>query len=116
MPPETIALFVPSLGASGAERVAVNLGRALVQAGRRVDLVVAQAQGNLLHQLPAGVRLVDLASSRVLYSLPGLMAYLRRERPVGLISFMDHANIVALLARALASRSTHVVVTVHNTL
>ena len=116
MPPETIALFVPSLGASGAERVAVNLGRALVQAGRRVDLVVAQAQGNLLHQLPAGVRLVDLESSRVLYSLPGLVTYLRRERPIGLISFMDHANIVALLARALASRSTHVVVTVHNTL
>lgn len=116
MPPETIALFVPSLGASGAERVAVNLGRALVQAGRRVDLVVAQAQGNLLHQLPAGVRLIDLESSRVLYSLPGLVRYLRRERPIGLISFMDHANIVALLARALAGRSTHVVVTVHNTL
>jgi glycosyltransferase involved in cell wall biosynthesis len=116
MPPETIALFVPSLGASGAERVAVNLGRALVQAGRRVDLVVAEAKGNLLHQLPAGVRLVDLESSRVLYSLPGLVRYLRRERPFGLISFMDHANIVALLARAFASRSTHVVVTVHNTL
>ena len=113
---ETIALFVPSLGASGAERVAVNLGRALIQAGRRVDLVVAQGQGNLRNELPPGLRLVDLESSRVLYSLPRLASYLRRERPVGLISFMDHANIVALFARALSGRSTRVVVTVHNTL
>jgi glycosyltransferase involved in cell wall biosynthesis len=116
MPSDTVALFVPSLGASGAERVAVNLGRGLVEAGKRVDLVVSQAKGNLLHQLPAGVRLVDLGSSRVLYSLPALARYLRREQPSGLISFMDHANIVALLARAWAGRSTRVVVTVHNTL
>ena len=116
MPAETIAIFVPSLGASGAERVAVNLGGALVKAGRRVDLVAAQAKGDLLHRLPAGVRLVDLESSRVLFSLLALARYLRRERPMGLISFMDHANIVALFARALAGRSTRVVVTVHNTL
>ena len=116
MSPETIALFVPSLGASGAERVAVNLGRALLKAGRRVDLVVAQAQGNLLHELPPGLRLVDLESPRVLYSLPRLAGYLRRERPVGLISFMDHANIVALFARTLSGAPTRIVATVHNTL
>jgi glycosyltransferase involved in cell wall biosynthesis len=113
---ETIALFIPSLGASGAERVAVNLGGALLKAGRPVDLVVAQGQGNLREELPAGLRLVDLESSRLLYSLPGLARYLRRERPLGLISFMDHANIVALFARALSGRSTRLVVTVHNTL
>jgi glycosyltransferase involved in cell wall biosynthesis len=96
--------------------VAVNLGRALVKAGRRVDLVVVQAKGDLLPQLPTGVRLIDLESSRVLFSLLALARYLRRERPIGLISFMDHANIVALLARALSGRSTRVVATVHNTL
>jgi glycosyltransferase involved in cell wall biosynthesis len=96
--------------------VAVNLGRALVKSGRRVDLVVSRARGDLLDQLPPGLRLVDLESSRVLFSLPGLARYLRRERPTALISFMDHANIVALFARALAGRSTRVVVTVHNTL
>ncbi|MDQ3209063.1 MAG: glycosyltransferase [Gemmatimonadota bacterium] len=114
--PETIALFVPSLNAAGAERVAVNLAHALVNAGQRVDLVVARAQGDLLNQLSPKLRLIDLGSSRVLFSLPGLAGYLRRERPVGLISFMDHANIVALLARALAGGSTRVVATVHNTL
>jgi glycosyltransferase involved in cell wall biosynthesis len=111
-----IALFVPSLGAAGAERVAINLGSALVKAGRRVDLVVGQAQGNLRTQLPVGLGLVDLRSSRVLFSFPGLVRYIRRVQPIALISFMDHANIVALAARVLSGRSTRVVATVHNTL
>jgi glycosyltransferase involved in cell wall biosynthesis len=114
--PRTIALFIPTLIAAGAERVAMNLGRALVASGHRVDLVVADVRGKLTNQIPDGVRLVDLRSSRVLTGLLPLARYLRRERPAALISFMDHANIVALLARALGNRSTRVVATVHNTL
>jgi glycosyltransferase involved in cell wall biosynthesis len=111
----TIAIFVPTLGAAGAERVAINLGDALVKAGRRVDLVVAQARGDFLNHVPSGVRLVNLESSRVLYSLVGLSRYIRRERPQALVSFMDHANIIALIASGLGG-STRVVATVHNTL
>jgi glycosyltransferase involved in cell wall biosynthesis len=114
--PDRIALFVPTLNAAGAERVAVNLGRGLVKAGKRVDFVVAQARGPLVSQLPPGARLIDLAVPRVLAGLPGLVRYLRQERPKGLISFMDHANIVALWARALGGRSTRVIATVHSTL
>ena len=110
-----VALFIPSLGASGAERVAVNLATGLIESGRTVHLIVAKAQGSLLAQLPAGVKLVDLDSDRVLLSLPRLVRYLRRERPSGLISFMDHSNIVSLWARALARSPTRIVATVHNT-
>src|SRR3954462_784163 len=88
--PRTIALFIPTLIAAGAERVAMNLGRALVASGHRVDLVVADVRGKLPNQIPDGVRLVDLKSSRVLTSLVPLARYLRRERPAALISFMDH--------------------------
>ena len=59
--------------------------------------------------------MVDLKSKRVLYSLPGLMRYLRRERPKALLSAMDHANVVALWAKKLARAPTRVVVSVHNT-
>jgi glycosyltransferase involved in cell wall biosynthesis len=96
--------------------VAVNLGRGLARAGNPVDLVVAQAQGTLLSEIPAGVRLVDLKASRMLSSLPALVRYLRHDRPAALISFMDHANIVALWGRKLAGSSTRVVTTVHNTI
>lgn len=113
---QTVAIFVPSLGASGAERVAVNLGKGLLKAGRPVDLVVADATGSLRSQIPEGVRLVDLDTSRVLTSLPPLVRYLRQQRPAGLIAFMHHANIVALWARRLAGTPTRVVATVHNTM
>lgn len=111
-----IALFVPTLGASGAERVAVNLARGLIKAGRSVDLVVARAEGALKYELPAELRLVDLEAARVLFSLVALTRYLRRERPAALIGFMDHANIIALWARRLGSPSTRVIATVHNTM
>ena len=114
-PLRPVALFLPSLGASGAERVAVNLANGLIGAGRTVHLIVAKAQGSLLAQLPAGIKLVDLDSDRVLLSLPRLVRYLRRERPSGLISFMDHSNIVAIWARGLAGSSTRIIATVHNT-
>ena len=111
-----IALYVPSLNAAGAERVAVNLGRGLTKAGWEVDFVVLQAVGAFVSEVPSEARVVELKTTRVLASLPALVRYLRREKPSGIISFMDHANIVALWARALGSRSTRVVATVHSTM
>lgn len=96
--------------------MAVNLARGLVEAGRPVDLVVSRARGALRSELPPGVRLVDLDVARMLFSVPRLVGYLRRERPAGLISFMDHSNIVALWARRIAGSSTRIIATVHNTL
>jgi glycosyltransferase involved in cell wall biosynthesis len=113
---DRIALFVPSLNAAGAERVAVNLGRGMTKAGRTVDFVVPRAVGAFVSHVPREARLVELKTTRVLPSLPALVRYLRREKPTGIISFMDHANIVALWARALGSRSTRVVATVHSTM
>ena len=99
---EKVALFLPSLRGGGAERVMVNLARGFYDQGINVDLVLAKAEGPYLSEVPAGVRVIDLHSSRVLFSLPGLVRYLRRERPQALLSTMDHANIVALWARKLA--------------
>lgn len=111
-----IALFLPSLRGGGAERVMVNLARGFSEKGLEVDLVLAKAEGPYLSEVPAGVRVIDLHSSRVLASLPHLVRYLRRERPQAILSAMDHANIVAIWARKLARVQSRVVVTVHNTL
>jgi len=111
-----IALFLPSLRGGGAERVMVNLARGFSEKGLEVDLVLAKAEGPYLSEVPAGVRVIDLHSSRVLASLPGLVRYLRRERPQAILSAMDHANIVAIWVRKLARVQSRVVVTVHSTL
>ena len=94
----------------------VNLAQGITDRARAVDLVVADARGELAGQVPAGVRLVDLRSPRVLRSLRPLAAYLRRERPVALVSSMGHANLVAIWAGRLARQRTPVIATVHNTM
>lgn len=101
---ERLALFLPSLRGGGAERMMVNLASGFAEEGYQVDLVLARAEGPYLPMVPEGVRVVDLGSRRVLYSLPGLVSYLNRERPVAMLSTPNHANIIAILARRAAGR------------
>ncbi|WP_230469862.1 glycosyltransferase [Lujinxingia vulgaris] len=105
-----IALFMPSLGGGGAERVMLTLAGAFARGGDRVDLIVAQGGGAYRNTIPAGVRLIDLQVGRVLRAFVPLTRYLRRERPDGLLSTLAHANVVAALARDAARVDTSVVV------
>ena len=109
-----VALFLPSLNGGGAERVMLNLAQGFIERGLQVDLVLANAEGPLLTDVPIGVNVVDLSAKRVLYCLPGLIGYLRRERPDALLAAMEHTNLVALWAKKLSGVTTRVVVSVHN--
>lgn len=97
-----MALFLPGLHGGGAERVMVQLAGSLASRGHEVDLVLASAVGPYLQDVPAQVRLVDLRAGRVSLSLPRLVAYLRRSRPDVLLSTLEHANVVAVLAGRLS--------------
>lgn len=108
-----VALFLPSLGGGGAERVFLHLAQGFVELGCEVDLVLAKAAGPYLPQVPHCVRVVDLGASRVLNSMPGLARYLRRRCPLALLSALDHANAVAVCAQQLTRVSTRVIATVH---
>jgi glycosyltransferase involved in cell wall biosynthesis len=87
--------------------------------GRRgiaVDLVLPQAEGPYLKEVPRDTRVVDLRAGRVLASLPPLVRYLRRERPAALLATLSHASLIALWARRLGHVPTRVVVREANTL
>lgn len=115
-PQKRLAFFVPSMRGGGAERVTLNLARGVAERGYAVDLVLAQAEGPFLAEVPESVRVVDLKASRVLLSLPALVRYLRRERPEAMLSAMCHANIVALWAQRLAGVPMRMVVSERITL
>lgn len=97
-----IALYCPSLHGGGAERVMLTLAAGFTQMGYPVDLVLAKAEGPYLSQMPPQVRLVDLQASSVAKSLPGLVRYLRDEKPRSLLSTLKHANMAALWAKRLS--------------
>jgi len=111
-----IAFFIPSLGGGGAERMFLNLANEFVRRGLRVDLVLVRKEGPYLNKVAEEVNIVDLGARRTLFSLVPLIKYLRRERPRALIASMEHANIIAILAKFLARVKTKVIIRIANTL
>jgi glycosyltransferase involved in cell wall biosynthesis len=97
-----IAIFIQSLTIGGSERMTLNLIEGLVQNGIQVDLLLADRSGGFLSEVPSGVNVIDLQGKRVLFSLFGLVRYLRTQRPVLLYSVQVHASLIAIWAVSLA--------------
>src|SRR5690606_8005403 len=112
---QRISLFLPSLRGGGAERVAVTLANGFASRGHSVDLVVSDRSGRYGTEIHGDVRVVDLQASRVATSIPGLVRYLRRTRPMALFSMMSHANVAAVIAQRLARVPTSIIVSERNT-
>jgi len=112
---KTLALFLPSLAHGGAERVMLNIAIGLHQRGEfDIDLVLVEASGPYLEQARAsGVRIVDLGCSRIISSLPAVVRYLRKTRPVAVLSALDTTNLVMLWAARIARTNTRVIVSEH---
>jgi glycosyltransferase involved in cell wall biosynthesis len=110
-----VAIFFPNLCGGGAERVMMDLARGFVQQGVNVDMVLANAKGPYLREVHKGVRVVDLGTNRVFYSLPKLVHYMRSERPTAMISTLNHANIIAIWARRIAGVPIHLAIRQANT-
>lgn len=111
-----IAFFLPSLAGGGAERTILNLAAGFAERDLDVDLVLARAEGPYMTAVPAAVRTVDLAAKRAATSTMPLAGYLRRERPLVILSALWHANLVAMWARRMANVPTRVLVSAQNTL
>ncbi|MBA3922658.1 MAG: glycosyltransferase, partial [Nostocaceae cyanobacterium] len=111
-----IAFFLPNLDGGGAERVAVNLLKGMSEKDVFLDLVLANAQGPYLNQVPKRVQLINLKAGRVINSLVPLSHYLHKNQPDALFSHLSHANVIAVLARKLAGTKTKLVLVEHNTL
>ena len=71
-----IACFIPSLFGGGAERVALNLCDGWTKMGHQIDLVVAEATGAFIDQVPSAVELVNLNTGKIRKSLGKLAQYI----------------------------------------
>jgi len=116
---ESITIFLPGLHGGGAEQMMLNLAGAFVDRGHEVSLVVAKEEGALVGEVPVGVELIDLAAVEppgynLLGALPGLISHLRRREPDALLSALNRANVVAILAARLSRVGTRVTVSERN--
>ncbi len=114
-----LALFIPTLGGGGAERVFLNLANGFAERGYRVELVLASAQGSYLSELDGRVQLVDfeqrLGKGRLALSIFPLIRYLRQRKPKVLLSALTEANIIAVLSRIFSAVPIRLFLSEHST-
>ncbi len=115
---DRIALFIPLLVGGGAERVMLNLARAIAAEGVAVDMVVVRAEGVLLEEVRSlqGVRLVALGGRKASTSAWALARYLQDVRPFGIISALNTPNLTSIVVARLVRYRGAAIATVHNTL
>lgn len=117
MPKKKLSIFIPSMSDGGAERVMLNLAIGIAEIEDiDVDLVLVESIGPRMKEIPSSIRVCSLESNRIGTSVIPLARYLRKNRPDALLSALDPANLVAILAKKLARVNTRIIVTEHNTL
>ena len=94
----------------------LTLTEGFATAGHPVDLVLAQCVGPYLDEIPDSVRLIDLKAKGTFGALPALKRYLREEQPLGMVSALTRANVVAAIAKRLTGLPANLVVIEQNTM
>jgi glycosyltransferase involved in cell wall biosynthesis len=109
-----IALFIPTLEVGGTERTFLNLATGLLHHGYITDIILKKKSGEYLEQFPAGINLVDLNAPRISAAIPGLIGYLRSNRPQAIISGLNLPNLAAIIAKKLAGVDTTMIATIRS--
>jgi glycosyltransferase involved in cell wall biosynthesis len=110
----SVAIYLHDLAGGGVERQSLIIAEEFRRHGADVTLVLHRLRGQLLDQVPPGLHIVDLNSSRTLMDIAGLARFLRAEKPDILLSNVDLNNIAALLAKGISLSDTKVVICQHN--
>lgn len=92
----------------------VSVANELVRQGRAVDIVVLKRTGEYESHVDARVRIFALDAWRMLFSLPKLVRYLKRERPLALMATDEHTHLLALMGRFLSGVPVRTVLRVGN--
>lgn len=98
MPADHILTFAQDLSGGGVERAQLRLARQWLDAGRRVTLVIGDADGPLVAEIPPGMAIEPLHDRRYLAQarLPGIV---RRLRPDVIFCAGNFYTLVAAWTR-----------------
>ena len=112
MKSKRVALFMPSPmqpHGGGAERTMMVIANALARRGYTVDFLIDRPNANCWHSLVPEVKIRVLGAGRYT-CLPGLVKYIRRQRPDALLAGLKPAIITAIMAKELFAPRLNVVV------
>lgn len=101
-----LAIFIPSFGDGGVERMLVNLAGGLAALGVAVDFLTRHRGAPYLDELDPRVRLIDGVRNGIADVQPFLCRYLQDARPDFVLCGKDESAFAVLLARRLARVQT----------
>lgn len=111
-----VAFFIGSFGGGGIERITAHLAHSFVKMGVKVDLILNRNESTHLWRMPSETRVIDLHAPNLYMSLPGLVRYIKQERPNALLASDHYLNEIALLSKRISGVPLHLVVAEHNQL
>jgi glycosyltransferase involved in cell wall biosynthesis len=111
-----VAFFIGSFGGGGIERITARLAHNFVKLGVKIDLILNRVESPHLWRMPTETRVIDLKAPNLYMSLPGLVRYIKQERPSALLAADHYLNEIALLAKRISGTALRVVVAEHNQL
>ncbi len=113
-------MLLPRLAGGGAERVIMDIGKALSDRNYNVDLVLYEKDGPYLDELNGTLNVIDLGSgpgiiNRICH-INKLRRYLYDKKPAVLLSTLSRTNQDAAIVSYLSSAPVQVVLRVSNML
>lgn len=112
-----VLVFVPYLTQGGAQRVVINLLKAMATDKFDVSLViVSKKKAVFVDHIPLKVRLIDMDKKNAKSSIFAFSRVLRTENPDIILSHMDYGNIITWIALKLSMVQAELVITEHSTL
>lgn len=94
----------------------LNVAIELKTKGYTIDLVLVNADGFFINQVPPEIQIVDLGAKRAIGSITNLIRYFKTQRPRIVFPSLPHISVITLLARLFSRLSFLVVPIEHNTL
>lgn len=110
----SVSFVLADLKGGGAERMTLKLASELGARGVPTELVLFNAKGELLNEVPAHLKLLNLDTKRSSRSVCALVKYIRQERPSVLFTTLHHTAIAVRTSVALARTDTRLVVRIAN--
>lgn len=104
-----VMFFLPSLGGGGAERTVIQLANCFAEQGLKIHLGVCDLHGDkakLLPEVSPKIELINFNCGRVMNSITSLKIKMKAEQYDCLVATQTHTNIVAGIAKKLASVKT----------
>ncbi len=111
--PKKIIFVIPSLAGGGAERAFLNILKHIDRKRFRPMVVTFSPENAYPGEIPSGIENICLYKRNSLDFLRlvhTLSRIIRVERPEAVVSFLDYANYLTILAVKLSGRKTRVVI------